>query len=149
MTIETKEIQKTEQVTAYIADDGTKFSNISECKKYERDCVLKSIMQDIDMIPNNVTHRAGEDIPYVGYDDCIRAFKIRDISDVETINRWLELEYGDECAEYNMIGEAQIGTTQLFVLRSYDDPYRLGSAEHLKQDMAITIDYWANVESED
>lgn len=137
MKTEERSIVKTEYVKIYIANDGTEFSNESECMKYEGsvDCAINAIFKSV---PQQKTGSPDDVFPYFGYEDTIFAVKIRNCDDLEAVNRWLSRRGGRDA---NLYGVEAIGTIQLFCIYEYDNAYwSLGTPEGYKKYLSDCVD---------
>lgn len=140
MRTEKKEIQKIEYVTTYIAKDGTEFKSEDECRKYEATATC-AIMEMLKKLPQQETYDPENNgLPYFGCDDTLKAFKIRTIDDVETVNKWL-LDLSPTGNKGMCLGADAVGTIQLFCIYNYDnDVWKLGSVDELKNTYLKAID---------
>lgn len=139
MEIKKKEIQRIEYKTAYVANDGTEFSNDEECRKYEQTAQC-AINQAFNKLPQQSTFDpCGEtSFPYMGCEDTLNAVKIRNVNDLEVLNKWICSRPGfeDKC-----LGAEAIGTIQLIVTYDYDNGvWCLGTPEELKKKYADFVD---------
>ena len=135
MRKERKEFKKIEYKDVFIATDGKEFLSEDECKKYEGTCEC-AINEMFNKVPNQATWAGNVDeFCTFGYDDTIYAIKIRDLTDVEVVNKWLK--YKDSSARG--IGADAIGTIQIF---SGFDCYVncLGTPDDLKQIYINAVD---------
>ena len=144
MRKERKEIKRVEYKDVFIAGDGTEFSSEDECKKYEESAKY-AVKQLIKHIPKQDTCCVGQDfLSSFGYEDNIRAFKVRNMEDVDAINRWLKGTF-DIDGSFNGVSAEQIGTIQLFETYEYDNGvWHIGSIDEIKEMFCKEVDSWVN-----
>lgn len=112
-----KTIQMPKEIIKYVANDGTEFGSEEECKKYEETaiCAITAAVNGI-----TVNSCCGDAILDSGAPFCcdgfLRAIKIKNVDDVETVNRWiiaLNKENKSNCITPNAIGST-------FIFEEYD-----------------------------
>lgn len=143
MKIEKKEIQRIEYKNIYIANDGTEFSTAEECKKYEQTAQC-AINQAFNKLPIQSTYdpSGSASFPYFGCEDTLNAVRIRDVNDLEIVNKWICSKPGFETS---CLGAEAIGTIQLIVTYDYDNGvWCLGTPEELKRKYANFVDEICN-----
>ena len=137
MEIKKIEVKKIEYVTTYIANDGTEFLSEDECKKYEK--TARSVIHGMfKKLPIQITENLGEHDPFgcFSYDDTLYAVSVRNIDDVETVNRWI-MSHGN----YNdPIGADTVGTIQLFDVYDSSSVWNIGTPYDLKKKYNEAID---------
>lgn len=110
-------IQVPREFVKYIAKDGTEFGSEEECKKYEdtAECAIRAAVECIATKKCGVYTVADSGFPYC-YDGIFRAIKIRNVNDVEIVNKWILATNNSKC---NCVSSNDIGRTLIF--EEYDN----------------------------
>lgn len=140
MRTEKKEIQKIEYEYTYIANDGTEFKSEDECRKYEETakCAIFGAIKRLEYQETRCfAERECDLFTSFSCDDNMYAFRIRNVDDLEVINRWIHLVNiaGDK------LGTDAIGTIQL--INTYcddEDVWLIGTVEQFKERICKQID---------
>ena len=135
MRKERKEIKRVEYKDIFIANDGTEFSSEDECEKYEgtAKCAINAMFEGI---PQQKTYMDYVDkFQMFGSEDIMHAIKIRNLEDVEVVNKWIK----SQDASNSGISVDTIGTIQL--INQYDTyTFCFGTPEDLKKTYADAVD---------
>lgn len=141
MRTEKKEIQKIEYVTTYIAKDGTEFKSEDECRKYEETakCAIFGALQKLECQKTDMfAERECDLFTSFSCDDNMYAFRIRNVDDLEVVNRWMHLV--DDCSR-DKLGTDAIGTIQLINTYCDDESvWVIGTVEQFKEKVCKQID---------
>lgn len=140
MRTEEREIKRYK--TIYIANDGTEFETQEQCERYEKtaQCAIHAAFKSLpvqttpDILDSDI-------FPYFACEDNVIAVKIRNVTDLEIVNRWLLETYGKHGEEVACLGESAIGTIQL--IEEYDfgnEMWFIGTPEKLKEQFIAGVD---------
>lgn len=138
MEIKEKRIERVEIKKYYVAADGTEFASEEECRKYEDTarCAINAMFEKLEM---QKTFCVGDSIDMLtpfSYDDNMYAVKVRDINDVETINKWIKAAHKDNA----VLGAETIGTIQLLDMYDCSSVWCIGTPDDLKAKYARAVD---------
>lgn len=145
MKKERREFKRVEYKDVFIAGDGTEFSSEDECRKYEESAKY-AVKQLIKGVPQQATFGIGQDfLSSFGYEDNIRAFKIRNADDVDAINRWMKITFNLDNSANDGVSVDHIGTIQLFETYAYDEGiWHIGSVDEMKEMFCKEVDGWVS-----
>lgn len=126
MKVETRERTKVERYDVYVANDGTEFTNVEECKKYDESAegVLMSKIK-----PLMVREISSEDIHgYGSCDETVQIFKVEKQEDADTLLQtyFITNDIKKDCKEpwvirtKDLIQRALNDKEMLFVSRGYE-----------------------------
>lgn len=141
MEIKERKIEKTtyEVKKTYVANDGTEFADMEECKKYEATakCVIKASFNEV--IKSEI-HSPDEGLPEFRYCDTVYVVPINNVEDLKKVNMYIVTK-GEKLMTSDVIG-----TTQLIVEDEGGDLYFYGTPEEIKKKFSDGIDSWINGE---
>lgn len=140
MRVEEREIKTYKEI--YIANDGTEFATQEQCEEYEKtaQCAIEAAFKSLPMQCSHNIMDSGF-FPYFGCDDSVYAIKIRNVNDLEIVNKWLIETFGKHGDEVACLGADAIGTIQLIETYDYDNEFFLvGTPESLREHFMKGVD---------
>ena len=134
MTTKEQKIERVEIKKIYVANDGTEFEDVNECKKYEQTakCAIDAMFNKLKM---QKTEYVGDSIRSFCMDDTVYAIKIKNMNQLEVVNKWIKSRE----ASGRIIGEDEVGTIQLICDDGYS-AWTMGTPDNLKKEYCDAID---------
>ena len=138
--------QVTKEFITYVANDGEILFSEDECKKYEKtaDCAIRGAMENITQ-KKTIGENILGDAACFAYESTMRSIPIRDVNDVEIVNRWIiNVHKSSNIKDYTLLDKSSIGKTIIF--EEYDGYlYIYGTIDDMVKQFKDTLEKYLGV----
>lgn len=140
----TREIT-TEEIIGYEADDGTRFRDEEECRKYEQSALAAASKAFYSVASKSYSGTEFHDLFYISYEDDMRVVEIRDGNVLQIVNTYLHAKAPRE----SLVDPRYIGKKCLISFAGYDNIHTvIGSREEMELEFKSYMDALFGTEME-